>query len=227
MFNHEYILTQPVFFLFIAFTVFLSLGYLWGKRINKKVFLSAFSALVNVVKPDDQTFTNIGGLVGYHANLTVKKNNAPVSQVDATITLLPRHSLLYLPISKIVNKYDRLFITLYLKQEPLGEGHLIERKYAGFRGPKITNEQRLNKETIEWGSFDFILYYDNLHIRDRLLTFTQMNPEPAITKHIAIVPNQKKTFVFMVPRRTQVEQYFAPIYQWLPSIGKQKAVAKN
>jgi len=59
MFNHDYILTQPVFFLFIAFTMLLSLGYLWGKRANKRVFLAAFNDLVDVVKPDDQTFTNI------------------------------------------------------------------------------------------------------------------------------------------------------------------------
>jgi hypothetical protein len=226
MFEHEQILTQPVFFLFIAFSFLLSFGYFWGRRQNKKLFLSAFNDLVDIVKPDDQTFTNIGGVVGYHTNLFIKKKG-PVSRVDATITLLPRHSWLYFPISKIISKYDRLFITLYLKQNPLGEGHLIEKKYAGFRGPKITNEQRLNKETIKWGKHDFYLYYVNLKVRDHFIKFMELNPEPAIIKHIAIVPDQKKSFVFMIPHRTKVAQYFAPIYQWLPSVIKQKEIEKK
>ncbi len=226
MFEHEEILTQPVFFLFIAFSFLLSFGYLWGRRQNKKLFISAFNDLVDVVKPDDQTFTNIGGVVGYHTNLFIKKKG-PVSRVDATITLLPRHSWLYFPISKIISKYDRLFITMYLKQNPSGEGHLIEKKYAGFRGPKITNEQRLNKETIKWGNHDFYLYYENLKVRDHFVKFTELNPEPAIIKHIAIVPDQKKGFVFMIPQRTKVAQYFAPIYQWLPSVIKQQGIEKK
>jgi len=226
MFEHEEILTQPVFFLFIAFSFLLSFGYLWGRRQNKKLFISAFNDLVDVVKPDDQTFTNIGGVVGYHTNLFIKKKG-PVSRVDATITLLPRHSWLYFPISKIISKYDRLFITLYLKQNPSGEGHLIEKKYAGFRGPKITNEQRLNKDTIKWGKHDFYLYYANLKVRDHFVKFMELNPEPAIIKHIAIVPDQKKGFVFMIPHRAKVAQYFAPIYQWLPSIIKQQGIEKR
>jgi len=98
MFEHGHIVTQPVFFLFIAFSCVLTVGYFWGRRENKRVFLSAFDDLVEVVKPDEQTFTNIGGVVGYHANLLIKKKS-PFSQIDATITLLPRHSLLYISIS--------------------------------------------------------------------------------------------------------------------------------
>ncbi|MBW2631554.1 MAG: hypothetical protein JRC90_07315 [Deltaproteobacteria bacterium] len=221
MFEHEQILAQPVFFLFIAFSFLLSFGYFWGRRQNKKLFLSAFNDLADVVKPDDQTFTNIGGVIGYHASFFVRKKGAFLSRVDATITMLPRHSWLYFPISKIISKYDRLFITLYLKQNPSGEGHLIEKKYAAFRGPKITNEQRLNKETINWGNYDFFLYYENTRIRDHFIKFMELNPEPATIKHIAIIPDQKKGFVFMIPHKKKVAQYFAPIYQWLPSVIKQ------
>ncbi|MCK4533941.1 MAG: hypothetical protein KAT81_00340 [Syntrophobacterales bacterium] len=220
MFEHEHILTQPVFFLFIAFSFLLSFGYFWGRRQNKTLFLSAFNDLVDVVKPDDKNFTNIGGAIGYHANLFIKKKGA-ISRVDATITLLPRHSWLYLPISKLIRKYDRLFITLYLKQNPSGEGHLIERKYAGFGGPKITNVARLNKEKIKWGKYNFYLYYEGMKMRDHFMKFMDQNPEPGVIRHIAIVPDQKKGFVFMIPQKGQVARYFAPIYQWLPSVIKQ------
>jgi len=100
-------------------SVLLTLGYFYGRRSNRRIYQSAFNDIVDVVKPDDQNFTNIGGAVGFHANLFIKKKGGtPFSRVDATITLLPRHSWLYLPISKLIRKYDRLFITLYLKNRP-------------------------------------------------------------------------------------------------------------
>jgi len=217
MFEHGHIVTQPVFFLFIAFSCILTIGYFWGRRQNKRVFLSAFNDLVDVVKPDDQTFTNIGGVVGYHANLFIKKRG-PISQIDATITLLPRHSWLYMPISKLIMKYDRLFITLYLRHRPPAEAHLIEAKYASFRGPKITNVHRFDREEITWGAYDFYLYYERAEMHDHFMKFIDNNPDPGLVRHIAIVPGQRKGFIFMIPQKGQVKKDLAPIYQWIPSV---------
>ena len=217
MFGHGHIVTQPVFFLFIAFSCVLTVGYFWGRRENKRVFLSAFDDLVEVVKPDEQTFTNIGGVVGYHANLLIKKKS-PFSQIDATITLLPRHSWLYIPISKLIMRYDRLFITLYLRHRPPGEAHLIEVKYASFRGPKITNTHRLDRREIKWGGYDFYLYYERVDMCDHFMKFIDNNPDPGIIRHIAIVPDQKSCFIFMIPQKGQVKKGLAPIYRWIPSV---------
>ncbi len=220
MFEHEYIAMQPLFYLFIAFSVLLAYGYFWGKRMNHRLFLSAFNDLVGVIKPEDQTFTNIGGLIGYHANFITKKNSA-VARVDATITFLPRQSWLYFPLSKLIRKWDRLFITLYLSKAPPEEGHLIETKYAAFRGPKITNADRLNREKIRWGGYDFYLYYESAKIRDALLMFTRKNNDPGTIRHIAIVPSETKCFVFIIPRKGQVATYFRPVYQWVPSLTRE------
>lgn len=213
------IVTTPLFLLFIAFSFLLSYGYFWGRRRNKKIFLSAFNALVEVAEPVDQTFTTIGGVVGYHANLRMKKDS-PVSQIDATITLLPRHSWLYLPISMMIMRYDRLFVTLSIKPKMVGEGHIIEKAYAGFRGPKIKNADRLQKETIKWNTIDFILYYETMKVRDHLTRFIDENPDPGIIRHIALVPDQRKCFVFMIPRKEQVGRYFAPIPRWISLLAK-------
>jgi hypothetical protein len=218
MFEHDYMLSMPVFWLFVAFTCLLSLGYFWGRRKNKQLFLSVFNELMEIVKPDDQTFTNIGGTIGYHANLIVKKKG-PISQVDATITFLPRQSWLYLPISKfLIMKHDRLFITVYLKDKLPGEGHLIEKKHAGFRAPKITNVDRLNREDVRWGSHNFHLYYENLKVRDHFRKFMDENPDAGLIRHIAIVPDEKKGFIFVIPRKKMVSRYVEPVYRWFPRI---------
>jgi len=222
MSQYEHIVYQPVFFLFIAFSFLLTFGYFWGRRRNRKICLSAIDDLMKIVNPDDQTFTNIGGAIGYHANLTVKKKKAFLTQVDATITLLPRHSWLYMPISKLTRKYDRLFITLYLKRPPPEEAHLIENGYNGFKGSKITNAARLNQEDVTWGKLHFSLYYQNMKMRNDLIKFVSDNPDPGTIRHIALVPDQKKSFVFMIPKPDTVACYFEPIYRWIPSLLKPK-----
>ncbi len=217
MFEHEYLLKQPLFFLFIAFSLFLSLGYYWGRRRNKQIFLSAFHDLVDIVKPDEQKFTNIGGTIGYHANLFVKKKGA-VSQVDATITMLPRQSLLYMPISKLIMRHDRLFITIHLNRAPAGEGHLIEKKYAAFRGPKIKEADKLYREEIKWGNLDFILYYENIKIHGHLAGLMKDLPGPGNLRHVALIPREKKGFVFAIPRMKEVGRDFGPVYRWFSKI---------
>ncbi|MDD2670957.1 MAG: hypothetical protein PHG91_08180 [Syntrophales bacterium] len=217
MFEHEYLIREPLFYLFIAFSFLLGLGFFWGKRANRKIFLSAFNDLLDVIKPVDQTFTNIGGLIGYHASFVTRKKGA-IEKVDATITFLPRQSWLYFPISRLIRKYDRLFITLYLRGDLPAEGHLIEAGYARFRGPKITNADRLQKETVKWGKLDFHLYYGNMKMREKLLQYAERNPDPGTIRHIALVPHEKKCFVFMIPRKGEVGRYFGPVYSWLPSV---------
>jgi hypothetical protein len=220
MFKYEHILTQPIFFLFVAFSFLLTLGYFWGRRQNREIFLSAFNDLMKVFRPDDQTFTNIGGAIGYHANLFIKKKGAFLSRVDATITMLPRHSWLYYPVSKLIRKYDRLYIQLYVRNKPEEECHLIEKQYSRFAGAKITGIERLNKQTVQWGTYTFHLYYETNKTYTRLMDFIDRNPEPGIIRHIAIVPDQRKCFIFLIPRKGQVERYLSPVYRWLPSVVK-------
>ncbi|MGA7876221.1 MAG: hypothetical protein WCA08_11200 [Desulfoferrobacter sp.] len=226
MFAHQEIITQPIFILFIGFSFALTLGYFWGKRKNHKIIVSAFQDLVAVVEPEDHNFTNIGGAIGYHANLICKKGS-PFSQVDATITLLPRHSWLYLPISKMIKKYDRLFITLYFDRPLSEEAHLIEARHAGLGQRKIRNAQRLKKEELKWGKYNFFLYYNSSKTHDAFTGFTQKNPEPGIIRHIALVPDQKKGFIFLIPEKGKVRECFARIYEWLPSLGKDNESGRN
>jgi hypothetical protein len=209
--------TASVFYLFIAFACLVTYGLYWGVHHNRRILLSVFTSLIAVVKPDDQTFTNIGGCVGCHANL-YPPGHGSVKQVDATLTLLPRHAWLYMPISFLIMRYDRLFVTVHVKSRLPGEGHLIETKYAGFRGPEITSAWKLSRETITWGSHEFYLYYDTHRVRDRLYGFIRQYPDPGAVRHIALVPDQRKGFIFMIPGEGQVDRSFAPVYNWITSL---------
>lgn len=208
---------QPIFYLFIAFTILLSLGYTWGRRRNKRIYLSAFNSLVETLNPQDQTFTTIGGLSGYHANIIPRKNSV-LRRVDATITLLPRQSWLYMPFSWLTMRFDRLFITLLFSkkaQKLLREGHLIERRYASFRGPKISNAEQLQTEELRWDEREFLLYYADQESKERLLDLKQRLGSPGQLRHVALVPEQEQAYIFMIPKLHSTAQIFPVIIKWL------------
>lgn len=219
LFPYEHLTAEPLFYLFIAFSALLGFGYFWGQRFNNRLFRSAFGDLVAVVKPVDQTFTNIGGLIGYHAVLRPPKKS-PVERLDATITFLPRHAWLWMPISKVIRRYDRLFITLHLRRPPPAEGHLIEKGYACFRGPKISNTQRLGKEEMRWGKYKFLLYFADEAIHRQLKKFSTAHPDPGTVRHIALIPEQRRAFIFMIPREGAVASDLAPVYRWIETGGE-------
>ncbi len=218
---------QPVFYLFIAATILLSLGYTWGKRRNIKIYLSAFNALVDVLKPKDQNFTNIGGLTGYHAHIVPHKNRL-IHHVEATITLLPRQSWLYYPFSKMIRRFDRLFITMiYSKkaEDLMGEGHLIEKKFSSFRGPKINGADKLKSEELDWGASRYLLYYENDDVKKELGALMEKQVEPGLLRHVALMPDQAHFFI--IPKRGEVAKIFPTLSLWLHRLVEERYNLKN
>ncbi len=219
MFQHKELLDQPIFYLFIAFTILLTLGYFWGSRRNNKIFLYALNSLVDIINPKDQTFTRIGGMIGYHANI-IPKNKSIINQVNATILLLPRHAWLYFPISLLFMQNDKFFINIEFKSNKfnLNEGHIINKNYHIFKGPKIENEQKLQKEDFLWGKKKYLIYYENTDSKNYLLNIIKQIKNPELVKHIAFVPEDNKIYLYLVPRYRKVFEYLNIIYNWISSI---------
>ena len=198
----------------IAVSAFIALTFHSGKRKNKEICTSVFNELVKVFKPDEQAFTNIGGAVGHHGKFFYKERGS-VLRIDVTLTLLPRQAPLYMPISKFLMRYDRLFISIYMRYPPPGEGHIIERGYTGFRGPEITNITRLRQTELKWGDLDFFLYYEQDRMIDQFKKLIESLHDPGPIRHIAIVPDQRKGYIFMGLQQGSIETYLAAVYNWL------------
>jgi len=213
MYGTVHSVTYPFVVVIFAVTAWLAYRFYRGRNENRAICLTAFRELMEVFKPDDQTFTNIGGCVGHHANFSFQ-DRRPLCEIDATITLLPRHAPFYMPISKMIMKSDRLFLTLYMRCPPPGEGHLIDAGYADSRGPDITNEYRLEREEIRWGSQPFYLYYERMKMRDRLLEFVAHHSDPGVIRHIAVVADQRKGFILMTPEEGKVAEQVKPLLEW-------------
>jgi hypothetical protein len=197
----------------MVISAFIGISFHTGKRKNKEICTAIFKELMKVFKPDNQTFTNIGGVVGHHGTLSFKEQGS-VSRIDVTLTLLPRQAPLYMPISKLLMRYDRLFISVYMRYPPPGEGHIIEKGYTGFRGPEITNISRLHQMEFKWDGLGFFLYYEQDRMIDRFRELVRSLPDPGPIRHIAIVPDQRKGFIFMGLQQESVGAYMAAVYDW-------------
>jgi len=75
----------------------------------------------------------------------------------------------------------------------------------------------MKQEQVRWGNKRFVLYSTNDNTRRHLSGLMDRMDSPGNLKHIALVPQQKRCFVLMVPRQRQVAAQFAPVFEWLPT----------
>lgn len=207
----------PILLAVLLLGALIAFGYSRGKRNNRSIYLSAFRDLEKLFRPDDRTYTNIGGLVGHHANFRFDRRE-PFFEIDATITLLPRHAPLYLPISKMTMKNDRLYVTLYMRYPPPCEGHLIEKGHAASRGAAITHENRLDREEVRWGELVFYLYYERMKMRELFLAFMRDNPDPRTIRHIAVTADERRAYIYLIPERGTVAGVIEPVCRFFESV---------
>jgi hypothetical protein len=202
MLGNEQASQHPVFFVLALISAVLTIGFFWGNRQNKQLFLAIFEELTAVIKPEHKEYGNIGVSKEYYVDFTLQKES-PLARIDARFTFLPRQLLPYLPIALLIDKYDRLLLALHFKEKLRDEGHIIEVAYAEARTAKIV---------------DVDMYYKSKKTYERFKELIDKIGDPGVIRHIALLPGQKKCFIFMIPRKGQVAKDLAPVYQWMLSL---------
>ena len=182
-----------------------------GRKLNLSLVEFYASKSVKAFRPLDKTYTWIGGYIGYRANFELEDG----LKLEYTLTLLPRHSLLYFPISLLTNRHDKLFLVFRLK-ELGGEAHLIKKGYYRFR-PKIEDEVALKKEFVKLNGHDYELLYDKRKYADWILNFIQGFSKVENVKHISLTPSTKVLYIQMKPELETIERDFEYIYDYVRS----------
>ena len=111
-------------FLITILTLLVLAGNFLGRKKNLSIVKSVGNTLEEVLKPNDQDYTWLGGSIGFHANYKCKD----FKNVEATLTLLPRQSPLYYPVSFLVSGFDKLYVTFFLKLKIKSEGHIVNKR---------------------------------------------------------------------------------------------------
>ncbi len=208
--------TQALFFLFIVTIGILMLVFFRNRKYNLETIRTASKELEAALRPQDQTYTWLGGAVGFTAEYQTEK---PLRKVEATLTMLSRQSLLFYPISKLMFGSDRLFVVLYPFEKFRREAHLLEHWYYKLRLRTLENEASFNRRTLSLHGKTFDLFSSDKAGAEKLANWLKALPAPELIKHVAFVPENGSVYLYMNPRVEHVAATVRSLVQLIEKRG--------
>lgn len=196
--------------LLAGFALLAMLVYRIGRRRIAELARRYSTVLEDVLSPADTEYTNIGGLVGYHAIYTL--SGPHVEEVRATFTFLPRHSLLFYPVSRLFLRQDRMFLTFRLKRPFTGEAHILERFLTRFPSHRIEGVESMHSASFrDARGRAFEVHSTGKKGKERITALFDALP-PGVVRHLVFYPGNSTLYVFLRPghpgfRETVVRLY--------------------
>jgi len=186
--------TYDIFLIAFVIAIVAILQFFRGRKLN--LILIEYTARIfeEVLKPKDKEYQWIGLYVGYKARfLTPYKS---LVRTEAVVTLMPRHSLFYLPIAFITSRFDRLYMFFRYSKRFVSEAHIIRKHYYRL-GPHrvIRGIERMAFESIEIKGKTYYLVYNDSRIARELVNIVKGLSDPHIINHLAIVPSNSSLYV--------------------------------
>ena len=154
--------------LFVPISFLLGYGYVRGRRKNHAIASSVVRSLEEFYHPEEKRYTNIGGVIGYHIYYRL---TGRIERLVGTLTLLPRHAVLYLPISRLLGRTDQLRLTLHTDAIPLGEGHIVEPEALSAGWIFIRDEESLHRQEVSCRGRPLVILSYNPLVAERLNRF--------------------------------------------------------
>ncbi|MBC7194428.1 MAG: hypothetical protein H5U37_02060 [Caldisericia bacterium] len=185
-----------IILLFVILGGIVSLQFFKGRKVNTLLMIQYIREFENELKPKDKLYTYIGGYIGFKADYDL--NEDFIKKIELTLTLLPRQSLLYLPISYLTRKHDRLYVILRLKEKFGYDAHIIKKNFY-FPGPMIENIETFKKDEIEIENNKFLILYKNRNDIDRLIDIAKNSFNFNNIRHIGYTRETNVIFLLLKP----------------------------
>lgn len=186
-------------------------AYFYGTKKNRWIVSVLTRELEDVLKPISTNYVNIGGAIGY--NFTHALPN-PYASAKGTITLSPRHSLLYLPVSLLMGIRDRFFVNVFTKKKLRGEGHLVAAGY--LKKANITGMDQMERREVVKDDKRFVLLWRDADLSADLEKLLEALPDPSYLRHFCSFPETKTLFIHCVPHKGSIRGNLEAIYVRLP-----------
>ncbi len=193
-----------LFAILILFAGVATLQFFYGRKLNLLLMKNAVDELEKTIKPKDQLYTWLGGYVGFRAEYRI--DDPDVERVEVTLTLLPRQSILYLPVSKLTLGGDRMFFVLRCRHAVKGDVHVVKSGTYRFTSP-INGEIEYVRENIQINGINFIAYYRRKSDLERLVKLLEGMPLEGL-KHLSVTPSTRVIYAFITPEKGIVEKVY-------------------
>lgn len=186
--------------------------YFFGRRRNRALAASISKGLETLLKPNHTNYVNIGGSIGY--NFVYTLSTGPWVSAKGTMTMSPRQSLLYLPISRLLGFTDRFFINLFTKKKIKGEAHIVAR--ATLRRARIDGIEEMSRRDTEARGKSFVLLWRGTDLSAELESLLAAFPEPRRLRHFCSYPGNKTFYLYVVPKGGDVSADLETVLHAVP-----------
>lgn len=174
--------------------------FIQGRRKNLKIAKEVSNKLEEILLPSEKTYTWIGGVAGFKARYLLKDG----VEVLATLTMIPRHLLLYYPFSILIMGGDKLFVVFKEMKKLPGEGHIVRRKILRGIVSSLPRFSRFKlKKPFEEEKTGFILLAQNEKTMKLLWELARSFASEKLL-HVALVPSSKTIFAAIKPERKNI-----------------------
>ncbi len=129
-----------LFLILIPISLTLLVGFFIGRGINRKKIINMGKLLERIIKPQDKLYTKLGDVVGFKA----RYRKEGFRRIEISYLLLPRQSLLILPISFLLLKRDRLFLIIKFFKKFKNPVHLIKKPLEEMKERKWNFYEKIN-----------------------------------------------------------------------------------
>jgi hypothetical protein len=178
-----------------------SAQYILGSKKNRWLGKQMSIQAERVLNPKDKEYVNIGGVLGHHF---VYKLREPWKEAKGTFIMIPRHSLLYVPVSYfLIGNRDRFYVNLYTEKKLVGEGHIIEKGH--LRRAKIDGLAEMRREEVAAGGKTFVLLWRKDEELAALKRTLKALPDPSTLAHFCCFGENKNLYLFLKPHKGEIE----------------------
>ncbi len=205
-------ITSTLLFALMVVAALTSIQFYKGRKLNIQLMQHYLRSIEEIVKPEDKDYVWLGGYIGFRANYKINREN--IRKLEYTLTLLPRHSLLYFPIALLTSRHDKLYVVLRPFANIKREAHLIQKGYYRLK-PNIENEPFLQKEEIEIAGKTYEALYEKKRDVIKLKELVESMSKPANIKHVSLTPKTNVFYVLMKPEPETIEQDFKKLVRFV------------
>lgn len=196
-------------------------GYFWGRKKNRWIGGWIAKETEAALQPTETQYVNIGGTIGYHFTYAVR---APFTEAKGTFTLLPRQSILYLPLSFLIRRHDRYYLQLYTEERLPGEAHILEEAYYRKDPNRITDAAAMRRDRVTMGGRAYVLLWRHAGLDRRLRQLLERLDGGETLVHFCCYPGNRNFFFYIAPTQGRLEPLLRAAVEevktWLPTGGR-------
>jgi hypothetical protein len=178
-------------------------GYFWGRKKNRWIGTWIARETEAALAPRETEYVNIGGTIGYHFTYAL---GAPFREAKGTFVLLPRQSILYLPISRLIRRHDRFYLQLYTDARLPGEAHIVREDYFRKDTGQITGVETMRQERATMGGKAYVLLWRHPGVDRRLRQLLDRLKGCGETLvHFCCYPGNHNFYFYIAPAHERLE----------------------